>query len=118
MRHTDNHHFPYNNSFYHIDDMDEHMDTDAGDTDVVIAVDFAGGDVAVDDDRIAIDRGSVVALQITSDVAEHVHVHGYDLFIDVAAGETATVVFTADVPGVFEVEFEDSFTFITELEVS
>ena len=36
---------------------------------------------------------------------------------DVAAGETATLVFEADVPGVFEVEFEDSFTFITELEV-
>ena len=57
------------------------------------------------------------ALVITSDVAEHVHVHGFDLFADVGAGETATLVFEADVPGVFEVEFEDSFTFITELEV-
>ena len=58
-----------------------------------------------------------MALVITSDVTEHVHVHGFDLFADVAAGETATLVFEADVPGVFEIEFEDSFTFITELEV-
>ncbi len=55
---------------------------------------------------------------MTSDVAEHVHVHGYDVFVDVAAGETAMAMFTSDVPGVFEVEFEDSHAFITELQVS
>ena len=96
------------------DDDIEHMD----DTDVSIQIDFTGGDVTVDDDRISIDRDSTVGLQITSDVADHVHIHGYDIFIDVAAGETVMVTFLADVSGVFEVEFEDSLTFVTELQVS
>ena len=98
-------------------DMGDAMDMDGADADAVIEIGFAGGEVTVVDDRITVERDSTVALVITSDVAEHVHVHGFDLFADVAAGETATLVFAADVPGVFEVEFEDSFTFITELEV-
>ena len=99
-------------------DAGEALDVEAAEADVVIEVDFAGGEVTVEDDRISIDRDSTVALVITSDVAEHVHVHGFDLFADVAPGQPATLVFAADVPGVFEIEFEDSFTFITELEVS
>lgn len=100
------------------DDVDEGDGEEAtGDADVVIPVTFEGGEVVVSDDRIEIARGQVVLFTVTSDVAEHVHIHGYDLFADVAAGETASVMFTADVPGVFEVEFEDSFTFITEIEV-
>ena len=98
-------------------DMGDAMDMDAVDADTVIEIGFAAGEVTVIDDRIAVERDSTVALVITSDVTEHVHVHGFDLFADVAAGETATLVFEADVPGVFEIEFEDSFTFITELEV-
>jgi hypothetical protein len=90
----------------------------AGDADVRVDVGFADGDVTVDDDRISVERGDVVMVTVNSDVPEHVHIHGYDLFIDVAAGEPAFVIFTAEVPGVFEVEFEDSLTFITELEVS
>ncbi len=92
-------------------------DMGAADADLTVTVDFTDGEVTVDDDRISVERGSVVALVVTSDADEHIHVHGFDLFGDVLAGETATLVFTADVPGVFEIEFEDSFTFITELEV-
>lgn len=88
------------------------------DADLTVEIGFSSGVVDVEDDRIPVDRGSVVALMITSDVDEHVHVHGYDIFVDISAGETAMVVFDADVPGVFEVEFEDSVTFITELQVS
>lgn len=105
----------------HGEDSDDAPEADGeeatGDADVVIPVTFEGGEVMVSDDRIEVARGEVVMFTVTSDVAEHVHIHGYDLFADVAAGETASVMFTADVPGVFEVEFEDSFTFITEIEV-
>ncbi|MGI9623886.1 MAG: hypothetical protein ACR2PK_13695 [Acidimicrobiales bacterium] len=86
--------------------------------DLVINIGFANGVVDVVDDRIGVDRDSVVALVVSSDVDEHVHVHGYDIFVDVSAGEEEMIMFDADVPGVFEVEFEDSLTFITELEVS
>lgn len=95
----------------------EALGGDAADADLVIEIGFADGNVTVEDDRIAVERDSTVALVISSDVAEHVHVHGFDLFADVGPGETATLIFEADVPGVFEIEFEDSFTFITELEV-
>ncbi len=98
-------------------EMGETMDMDAAEADTVVEIGFVAGEVTVEDDRIAVERDSTVALVITSDVAEHVHVHGFDLFADVGPGETATLVFQADVPGVFEIEFEDSFTFITELEV-
>lgn len=102
------------------DEPGDHEDEPEPGNDVgtAIRIDFDGGDVSVADDRISIDRGDEVRLHITSDVAEHVHVHGYDIFVDVSAGETVTVTFVADVPGVFEVEFEDSFTFVTELQVS
>ena len=62
--------------------------------------------------------GESVTLKVTSDVADHVHVHGYDLFTDVAAGDPVTIEFSADIPGVFEVELEDSGLLLLELEVS
>ncbi len=91
------------------------MDIDVDDADVVVAVSFVDGAVSVDDDRIGVERGATVAVAVESDVDERIHVHGYDVFGDVVAGETSVVGFEADVPGVFEVELEDSVTFVTEL---
>jgi hypothetical protein len=50
--------------------------------------------------------GDEVVLRITSDVDGEVHVHGYDLFVDVASNEVAELRFVADLPGVWEVELE------------
>jgi hypothetical protein len=47
-----------------------------------------------------------VTIRVTSDVADEVHVHGYDLMTDVDPGTPATVTFDATIPGVFEVELE------------
>lgn len=68
--------------------------------------------------RRGVALGAEVTVRVTSDVADHVHVHGYDLFGDVAAGETVEVVFVADLPGVWEVELEDRGVLLVELEVS
>ncbi|MBA2384839.1 MAG: hypothetical protein H0V68_09300 [Actinobacteria bacterium] len=54
---------------------------------------------------------------MTSDVADEVHVHGYDVHADVARGQPATIEFTADVPGRFEIELEERGLQIAELEV-
>jgi hypothetical protein len=70
-----------------------------------VAVSFAGGRVE-GGGRIPVPMGGPVTLQVTSDVADEVHVHGYDLSADVAPGSPATVTFDATVPGVFEVELE------------
>ena len=67
--------------------------------------------------RDSVARGRIVVITVTSDVADHVHVHGYDLMADVAPGAPATIRFTADAPGRFEVELEDSGVQIAELEV-
>jgi heme/copper-type cytochrome/quinol oxidase subunit 2 len=57
--------------------------------------------------RIPVTLNSPVTIRVTSDVADEVHVHGYDLMTDVHPGTPATVTFDATVPGVFEVELED-----------
>ena len=69
-------------------------------------------------ERLEVDKGAMVTLVVTSDVAEEVHVHGYDIFADVAAGDTAALTFEASIQGIFEVELEGSATPVLELVVS
>ena len=57
--------------------------------------------------RIPVKLGTSVTLKVTSDVADEVHVHGYDLMQDVTPDAPATVTFDATIPGVFEVELEE-----------
>jgi hypothetical protein len=67
--------------------------------------------------RDSVARGRIVVMNITADVTDHVHVHGYDLMADVSPGAPATIRFTADAPGRFEIELEESGVQIAELEV-
>jgi hypothetical protein len=67
--------------------------------------------------RLSVKQGHKVELVVTSEIADEVHLHGYDLMADVAAGEPVTIRFTADTPGVFEIELEDLGLQIAELEV-
>jgi hypothetical protein len=62
-------------------------------------------------------RGEEVRFEVESDVAEEVHVHGYDLIKDVAPGKPVSFSFPAEIDGVFEVELEGSHTQIAELTV-
>ena len=70
------------------------------------------------DGRVAVETGDSVRIEVSADVTDHVHLHGYDLFADVAPGSPAVIEFTADIPGIFEVELEDRHTLLFELEVS
>lgn len=63
------------------------------------------------------DKGERIRLVVRSDVDEHVHVHGYDLYEDVAAGGRAKFSFPADIDGIFEIELEDSGVQLAELRV-
>jgi hypothetical protein len=56
-------------------------------------------------------------LNVTADVVDHVHLHGYDLFADVAPGQPAKLEFNAETPGRFELELEERHALIAELEV-
>lgn len=64
------------------------------------------------------DAGEQVSFQVSSDVADEVHVHGYDLMKDVAAGGTVAFSFPADIEGIFEVELEERVEQIAELRVN
>lgn len=54
---------------------------------------------------------------VRSDVADEVHVHGYDRSRPVARGRPARFQFPADLEGVFEVELEKRGVEIAELRV-
>ena len=58
--------------------------------------------------RVTVARGRRVILNVTSDVSDHVHLHGYDLMQDVGPGMPARIAFRATRPGTVEAELEDS----------
>ena len=68
--------------------------------------------------RESAEKGDRVAVIVTSDVSDHVHVHGYDLFRDVGPGMPARIRFRAKLPGRFEIELEDRHAPIAELTVT
>lgn len=89
------------------------------DADVIVTAALANGEVNSDgDDRIDVSLGDEIAVTVTSDVAEEIHLHGFDILADIVPGEQTTLAFTADTPGKFEVEFEESGAFIVEFIVS
>jgi heme/copper-type cytochrome/quinol oxidase subunit 2 len=62
--------------------------------------------------------GTPVTLVVTSDVADKVHVHGYDIEKDLTPGTPVTLQFDATVTGVFEVELHEADTVLLRLQVS
>lgn len=57
--------------------------------------------------RVTVALGRRVILTVTSDISDHVHLHGYDLMQDVGPGQPATIRFRATRPGTVEAELED-----------
>ncbi|MEA2289875.1 MAG: hypothetical protein QOD55_1872 [Solirubrobacteraceae bacterium] len=63
-------------------------------------------------------KGDQVRFKVRSDVADEIHVHGYDLRKDVPAGGTVEFRFKATIEGRFEIELENAHTLIATLEVT
>jgi hypothetical protein len=82
-----------------------------------IEVTVAGGQVSGDTGRVPVAAGVRVTLLITSDVADEIHVHGYDLTSAVAPSRPAELSFDATIPGVFEVELHEAGTVLLALQV-
>ena len=87
-------------------------------TEKKIEVTFAHGKAGGDTGRVPVALGTSVTLVVTSDVADEVHLHGYDIEKELSPGEPATLQFTADVAGVFEVELHHAGTVLLRLQVS
>lgn len=100
-------------------------DADTGDADpptttfdgTRVEVEVSDGQVVGGVRRVEVDTGERVLLVVTSDVADEVHVHGVDITGEVEAGGTVDVDFTADIPGVFEIELEERGLHLVELVV-
>lgn len=83
---------------------------------VTIEVAYAGGSITGGGRRSAA-LGQAVVIKVTSDIADEVHLHGYDKKADAAPGTVATLTFVADKPGIYEVELEKKGLKLFELEV-
>ena len=70
-----------------------------------------------DTGRVPVASGEQVTLVVTSDVADEIHVHGYDLTTAIAPSRPAELTFEATVPGVFEVELHEAGTVLLTLQV-
>ena len=84
----------------------------------VIDVSVAGGSVTGPGSRVGAALGEDLVIRVTSDVADEVHVHGYDERAEVPAGGTVEIPFTADIPGGFEVELEGTGQLLFQLRVA
>jgi hypothetical protein len=68
--------------------------------------------------QLDFDSGDQIRFVVRSDVADEVHVHGYDKQEDVPAGGSVRFSFPADIEGVFEIELENRGEQIGELRVN
>lgn len=68
-------------------------------------------------ERLEFDKGDTIRFRVRSDVADEIHVHGYDVAKEVAAGGSVTFSIPAKIDGRFEVELESRGVQIAELEV-
>jgi hypothetical protein len=62
--------------------------------------------------------GEQIRFRVSSDAAEEIHVHGYDIAKDVPAGGTVEFDFPAELEGIYEAELEDLGVQIVELRIN
>jgi hypothetical protein len=67
--------------------------------------------------ELSVKSGERVRFRVRSDVADEVHVHGYDLIKDVTARGSVTFDFPAAIEGAFEIELEGRKEQLAELKV-
>ncbi|MFD9375716.1 hypothetical protein ACFWBH_09310 [Streptomyces sp. NPDC059999] len=89
--------------------------SEAPDADRTVTVAVRDGKVVPAPGRVEVKRGERVALRVTSDRADTLHVHGYDKELALPAGREATLILTADRTGLFEVETHESDLVLTQL---
>lgn len=84
----------------------------------VRTINVRGGKPRAGVQKLSYRKGQTVNVVITSDTADEVHVHGYDIYTDVPAGGRARVRFKADAAGIFEIEMHGSGQQIASLRVN
>ena len=82
-----------------------------------ISVKVRNGKASGDTGHVTVPLGSPVVISVSSDVADEIHVHGYERTVKVPAASTASVAFTANKPGAFAVELENPKLALLQLQV-
>jgi hypothetical protein len=67
--------------------------------------------------RVTVAKNRNVVLVVRSDVADEVHLHGYDISRDVTPGSPVRLPFRATIPGRFEAELEERGLQIADISV-
>jgi hypothetical protein len=86
--------------------------------DVTINVTVANGKVSPNGSAVQAKAGQTVLITAVSDAAEELHVHGYDKVLELSPGKAASVRFTANIKGTFEIETHKSGKLVAKLVVS
>jgi hypothetical protein len=81
-------------------------------------VTVSGGKPAGGIKKLNFSKGDEIRFTVKSDVADEVHVHGYDVKKDVTPGKSVTFAFKGDIDGIFEVELEGAHQQIASLKVA
>ena len=80
-------------------------------------IEVKGGEVVGGLQEIRVEEGEDIVFTVAADVADEVHVHGYDVTKDVAPGKPAKFDIPAKITGIFEVELEDAGLQVVSLRV-
>jgi len=67
--------------------------------------------------RIDVDAGDTARIEIASDAAGEIHLHGYDREAQVGPGRLTRLRFRADLEGIFELELHGPGTKLADLRV-
>jgi hypothetical protein len=68
--------------------------------------------------ELEFEAGERIRFRVRSDLADELHVHGYDVNEEIPAGRSAAISFPAEIEGIFEVELHGSGAQIAELRVN
>jgi Cupredoxin-like domain len=79
-----------------------------GGTTVTVDVHIANGKITPVPGAVEAKKGDHIDLKVTSDKADEVHVHGYDIEKPLVPGQTTEIRFDATQQGRFEVETHES----------
>jgi cupredoxin-like protein len=86
--------------------------------DVTINVTVANGKVNPSGATVKAKAGQTVLVTAVSDADEELHIHGYDKELELTPGKAASVKFTANMKGTFEIETHKSGKLVAKLVVS
>jgi hypothetical protein len=84
----------------------------------VVTATVAGSKVTTAHGQWSVKLGSPVRVAVIADVADEVHVHGYDKKQDTVPGCPTSIDFTANIPGTVEVELESKSLHLFDLKAS